>query len=492
VFQPALAPPSAARARLGARPNFIGASLFGVVASALCLLLLATDADNAPWGPGTSVTLAALLFALHLVLVAGRISPFDPIIWLPIAMLLFYFGRAALIEWFGIVPLNGYDPWRTGGLPLVERGYLTSLLSVAATLAGVHLAGVRRMTRVDLGAPGDRAFESAAMLFAIGSVVMVAAGVAIAGPSTVFGFYDQWYAAKHSGVDQRFIDMGIPFAQASAVALIASTARSARRRRIAAFLLFALVCFVALAKGDRTSVIAFGVGAGWVFTQRVARVRWPIVAALGIGAMALMPIIGEYRSSRSFAVTDTAPVSVLVSRTVAEMGMSGTAIVYAEKLVPERQAHTYGATFLLAAYELVPNVGLSKRFRPAEVPLSWNPSYWLAWTLDPNYAASGGGFGFSMTAEWYYNFGIAGVWLGGVLVGLFVARARNHAGNSPLALVWSATLFAGASIWVRNIVGYPLRVALWPVFGLWVIYRVMRALGPRPRRLTLAEASAAR
>jgi oligosaccharide repeat unit polymerase len=420
------------------------------------------------------------------------VSPFDPIVWLPIAMLLFYFGRAFLIAWFGIVPLNGYDPWRTGGLPWVERGYLTSLLCVAGALAGIHLAGIRRMTRVDVEAPGDPAFESAATLFAIGSLVMVAVGVAIAGPSTVFGFYDQWYAAKHGSVDQRFIDMGIPFAQASAVALIASTARSARRRRIVAFLLFAFVCFVALAKGDRTSVIAFGVGAGWVFTQRVARVRWPIVAALGIGAMALMPIIGEYRVSKTLVDTKRSGTAELVSRTVGEMGQSASAIVYTEKLVPAKQGHIYGASFLLAAYEIIPNLGLSKRWRTENWPLSWNPSYWLAWTLDPNYAAGGGGFGFSMAAEWYYNFGIVGVWLGGVLVGFFVARARNNASSSPLALVWSATLFAAASIWVRNIVGYPLRVALWPLFGLWVIYRVTRALGPRPRRLTLADAPSAR
>jgi hypothetical protein len=40
------------------------------------------------------------------------------------------------------------------------------------------------------------------------------------------------------------------------------------------------------------------------------------------------------------------------------------------------------------------------------------------------------------------------------------------------------------AIWSRNIVGHPLKVAVWPVFGIWAIHRfllLLRSRGPRRR-----------
>jgi hypothetical protein len=65
------------------------------------------------------------------------------------------------------------------------------------------------------------------------------------------------------------------------------------------------------------------------------------------------------------------------------------------------------------------------------------------------------------------------------LTGFGMARVRNKARNSSLALVWSATFFAGVAIWSRNILGHPFKVAVWPVIGIWVIYRLLSLLRSR-------------
>ena len=118
------------------------------------------------------------------------------------------------------------------------------------------------------------------------------------------------------------------------------------------------------------------------------------------------------------------------------------------------------------------------------------PSVWITWQIAPEWAATGGGYGFAMAAEWYYNFGMLGMVLGMALTGYGVTRARNASRRSSLALVWSATLFAGVSIWIRNVVGYATKVAVWPVVGLWVISRIVLLLRGRASRKSAVAASA--
>src|SRR5688572_324258 len=247
-----------------------------------------------PWGPGTSALIGYVLVGLHIALLARRVSPMDPLVWIPIGMLLFHFGVPVAIEWVGLV--GSYDPWSAASGTILGRGYCVALLAAVAFLWGIHLAGV-----ADLALPPtqeDRSLGVPAVLFTFGALAMTAVGIAIVGPSALFGLYHQWWDAKLLGADQRFVDTGLVFSGAGVYALLATDEPGARWRRWLAYAVLALCLFVALQKGDRTTMVTIGVGAGWCYSQRIARVRWPSVLAVAFVALVAFPVIREWRAER--------------------------------------------------------------------------------------------------------------------------------------------------------------------------------------------------
>jgi oligosaccharide repeat unit polymerase len=475
----------------GVRRNFhtggleilAGRVLFGLVTLALSGAVLWWNALGKPFGPGTSAGIAYFLFGLHVVLLFGRISPLDPLLWTPFALLLFYFGEPVVIEWLGAIAPLAYDPWLGGNGAYVDRGFAASALAVAGFLWGIHLAGVRHLASDPRRDPiGDRSLGTTAVIFTLGALAMVALGIAIVGPSVVFGIYSDWWDAKLLGADQRWIDMGLVFSNAGVFALLASDEPRARWRRWFAYLLMPLLMLIAIQKGDRTGLIALGVGAGWCYTQRIARMRWSVVLAAAFVALLAMPVISEWRAQRSLEATKRAGVVQLLGNSLYNMGTSVNALVYTLELIPREKGYAWGSTFLNAALQAIPNVSLTKGKEWAQGDLEDSPSTWITWVINPLWAATGGGYGYSMAAEWYYNFGPLGMMVGMPLTGFFLARVRNKARNSSLAMIWSATLFAAMTIWVRNIVGYALKVAVWPIIGIWVVHRLLLLLRGRARR----------
>jgi hypothetical protein len=149
------------------------------------------------------------------------------------------------------------------------------------------------------------------------------------------------------------------------------------------------------------------------------------------------------------------------------------------EVVPAQKSYAWGGTLWGAALQAVPNFGFTKGKEWARLDIEDTPSTWITWILNPIWASTGGGYGYSMAAEWYYNFGLAGVVLGMALTGWVTTRLRNNARTSSLALLASATVLAGVAIWSRNIIGHPLKVAVWPVIGVWAIHRFLLLLRSR-------------
>jgi hypothetical protein len=328
----------------------------------------------------------------------------------------------------------------------------------------------------------DRSLSTTAVLFTLGALAMTVLGIAIVGPRVLFGIYSDWWDAKMLGADQRWIDMGMVFTEAGVFALLATDEPGVRWRRWFAYLIMPLVMLVAIQKGDRTGLIALGVGAGWCYTQRIARLRWATVLAAAFVALLVMPMISEWRSQRSLEKSKQSTVSELLGSSLYSMGSSANALIFTLELIPAQKAYSWGTTFYKAALQAIPNVGLTKGKAFVESNLEDTPSNWLTWVVSPIWAANGGGYGYSMCGEWYYNFGMPGLVLGMTFTGFGMARVRNNARKSSLALVWSATLFAAVIIWVRNIVGYALKVAIWPIVGLWLIQRLVVLLRGRATR----------
>ena len=468
----------------GGLATVAGRLLFGLSTLILVGAVVGWNALGKPWGPGTSAALAYTLFALHMVLVVRRVSSMDPLVWTPFALLLFYFGEPVVIEWMNAPSLLRYDPWKVGNAAYVDRGFAGSVLAFVSFLWGIHLAGVRPLADDPRREPErDRGLATASVLFMLGALAMVLVGIAIVGPGTVFGYYSDWWDAKMLGADQRWIDMGLVFANAGVFALLACDEPNARWRRWFAYLSMPLLMIIAIQKGDRTGLIALGVGAGWCYTQRIARLRWAPVLAAAFAALIAMPVIGEWRAQRSLEESKRAGVYELLGDSFYNMGSSVNALVMTLELVPSQQGYAWGSSFRAAVLQAVPNLAPTKGKEWATSgKLEDAPSTWLTWIVNPWWAATGGGYGFSMPAEWYFNFGMPGLVLGMALVGWGMTRARNGARRSSLALVWSATLFAATTIWVRNIVGYALKVAVWPIIGLWLIHRLLMLLRGRAAR----------
>lgn len=462
-----------------------GRVLFGLIAISLALASVYWDALGKPWGPGTSAAFAYLMFGFHLSFLFKRVSPMDPLVWVPVGLLLFYFGMPVVIEWLGVPTPGGYDAWNANNGGILDRGFCVALLALAAFLWGVHLAGV-----VDAShppgpdVPRDRSLGVPAALFTIGALIMTAIGIAIVGPSAVFGSYSDWWDSKLLGADQRFVDTGLMLSGAGVYALLASDDPKARWRRWFAYAVMLFCLFVALQKGDRTNMVTIGVGAGWCYSQRIRKLSWTPVLVAAFCALLAFPVIAEWRQSRRVEAVKRSTVKELIGASIYNLGSSVNAIVYTVHLVPDRRPYSWGGTFAAAVVNAIPNVSLTKGAKWKATDLEDSPSTWITWQINPGWAASGGGYGFAMAAEWYYNFGTLGVLLGMALTGFGVTRARNASTRSSLALLWSATLYAATSIWIRNIVGYAFKVAVWPVIGLWLIRRLvmlMRGRAARPR-----------
>jgi oligosaccharide repeat unit polymerase len=438
-----------------------------------------------PFGPGVACGLAFGFWGLHLLLGSGRLGALDPLVWVPVSILMFYFGTPVVIEWLRLPVLGGYGSnFEVSNDLILKRGYCVALFALVSLLWGIHLCGIRRLEREPWrNERRDHSLGPAALLFALGSLGMVVFGIALVGPSTVFGLYQDWWDAKLlGGADERFIDIGTIFSFAGVFALLATDEPGARWRRYLAYAAAVGIAVVTIQKGDRSSLVALCVGAGWVYSQRVGRLRWPTVVAAAMVGLLLMPVIGEWRSWRRLDQSKQDTVVDLLGRSLGNMGSAVNSIIFTVELIPSTRGYYWGGTFRHALVSAIPNVGLTRGLDFKRGSMDDSPSHWLTSVINPTWYANRGGHGFSMAAEWYYNFGFPGMWIGMALCGWTLALLRNSANRSSLALVWSATLFAAMAIWVRNVVAVPIKIALWPVIGLWVIDQLVRLLRGRASR----------
>jgi oligosaccharide repeat unit polymerase len=143
---------------------------------------------------------------------------------------------------------------------------------------------------------------------------------------------------------------------------------------------------------------------------------------------------------------------------------------YTIELVPSVRAFETGATYVGAIVNAIPM-------------LSWSRPYgfatdWLAWTVKPEWAASGFGFGYSFIAEAYLNFGWIGIPIVCVIIGFLAVSLVRWAGSDAARLVVVAVFIPSFLFFVRGESVDLFRPLLWrgllPYFVLVMIIKLSR------------------
>ena len=464
-------------------PKFsaLGVAFFGFSSLLLLSVVWLWDELGSPFGPGTCFAVATLALIVHFAICGRRLGAFDPAIWIPVIFYLHYFGMVVAVE---LIPGSGhthYDAWNHG-VPKIDQGFATALLTLIAYLFGLHLIPLADMgSKIPTPSANERSIGLAAnVLLWVGTLMMVV-GIPVAGTSLVFGHYGEMKEAmKFAASDFRLLGAGFIFATGGLAGVIANTRSLNSGSLYAAFGSAAFITLFLVLTGDRTGMSVVGFAWGWVLTQRLIRIpRWPVIA--GFIVMILMaPMIKEYRVWRNLQDTTRLKPSELAASTFYEMGSSVGSFCWTIDRIPSKKNYDWGLSFGAHIVGNIPNFGVvGQRFIYID-PLKHKPSMWVTWTADPvKYWNVGGGLGYAVGAEWYFNFGFPGVVIGMAFLGWLTAYSRNKSRDGPIQLLLASMMIVFMANVVRNDFGYPLRTAGWPLIGYFLIGLIPTVLAPK-------------
>jgi oligosaccharide repeat unit polymerase len=203
----------------------------------------------------------------------------------------------------------------------------------------------------------------------------------------------------------------------------------------------------------------------WRKTERKVPV-WMAVVGISLILLAI-PMIGALRSVGPYGKLDkraieTSVESAKVENTFGELGQTAGILANVLRLVPERDPHRYGMTYLMAVLQTIPNImpdtaanrrEVAKResMKDTAVIANMIPSDWLTYRIAPEKYNIGQGVGFSAIAEAYLNFSYLGIFVYFLILGFVLGKFDNvQLLNHPNLIV-----FAGAMLWplmrtVRN------------------------------------------
>ncbi len=435
-------------------------------------------------GSGISPSVSALLgiggLALYAFVWFSRFNSVDPLLWIPAMMVLFYFGMP-VAEW--LFPSGSqvtYDSWGLKPDPRdVSSGFAVASLTLVSFIAGASIHGIERPeTRPDF--PQNQFLSvSGASVAALG-LAMLALGIAIAGPSSLFSNYGALKEAEAWGaVDARFVHVGALFSIIGVLAALSGAGR-ARWAIVLAVIALGSVSAVYFLLGDRSAIMAMAVAVSWVYTIRVKRIGWPIAfVAFGL-ALVVAPLLAEYRVFKDVVHTSNLSIVELVRASFYETGSSAQVFVHTLANIPETKGYDWGVSVVYAIAELIPNLGLNPAGQRLLDPLQHQPSIWLVHSINPIKYFDGGGYGFALGAEWYFNFGVPGVWIGCLATGWLTARVRRWSLSGGLALVVSAQFASMVALLVRNSLSAPLRGFVWSAIALCGVYFALRLFAAKP------------
>lgn len=192
------------------------------------------------------------------------------------------------------------------------------------------------------------------------------------------------------------------------------------RKSWAVLAIIAIVCCFYLFLGVRSRASMLLLVALWLYIEGRARKKGLLSSGMVWGIclilLSIFPAIWAIRNMHgserfnwgllwdAYANLQDNPIILAIK----EMGGTMGTVAYTIALVPATTPYGLGNSYGWALTTVIPNFFIFPVHPAAEHKLA----DWLVWTVDPRWASLGGGLGFSIFAEGYYNFG----WFGGALV----------------------------------------------------------------------------
>ena len=211
TFEPSVPPPRRgtepqdAPSRVDVLP--VPAVLFGLLSLILFVTVWMWPPEGGPWGPATSALLGWLLFAVHIVSCRRYLNSFDPAIWVPVLILLFYLGTPIAVELLGSGTMREYDSWRLGIVPpRINQAFRVDAALPRRVPGGPALRRFSRPLARRLQ-DGDATEGSVpvAMTIMLGGLALTVIGIGVIGPGLLFGGYGEMkYAMTFGKADFRF------------------------------------------------------------------------------------------------------------------------------------------------------------------------------------------------------------------------------------------------------------------------------------------------
>jgi oligosaccharide repeat unit polymerase len=289
--------------------------------------------------------------------------------------------------------------------------------------------------------------------------------------------------------------------------LEAATGFGATRRVLASFLVPAALFLLAGSQGRRSAIVVsllvilayallqFFLGSrsaaampllayAWLWHRWVRPLpRLVLVAGAAVLLFVVFPLVritritaGSERLSLAALSASFVSIQNPAIAAISEMGGSMMTVAHTLNLVPAVRGFDFGAGYVYALLTLVPNL-----FWAVHPTIAHGlAAQWLVQTINPAYAALGGGYGFSFIAEAYLNFGWFGAPVILSLMGLLFARFVSWAQGSgePARVAVVASFLAFFFIFARGESATIIRPLVW--YAL-VPYLVALAI-PRLRR----------
>jgi len=190
--------------------------------------------------------------------------------------------------------------------------------------------------------------------------------------------------------------------------------------------------------GARSHAVMPLIAATWLWHSRIRKVPKSFLIVSGVLMLGVVfPILGIIRNDplagQSIAVSSQNAFRSLENplfATLADMGGSIRPLVDTLELVPETRPHQFGLGYLHALLNIFPNFIEALHF-----PLEYGtPESWYVETVDPEYAETGGSWGYSFIAEAYLEFGWFGAPVATACLGAFIAWFTLWGSNSKHAI----------------------------------------------------------